>query len=587
MNRTYLGSMAWQWTSFTLPFALGFLVLSLLALYLARQWGSDAAAPGIRLATGVVACLAVTVGLYVLDVSSVVLETNVLINQLEYIGLAPLTPLMLAYVLVYVGRGELLTPRTYALLFLPAVLTLAVVFTNDLHGWFWPAQRIDPGTGQLVNEFGPAYVGFFVYTYVYGVASVALLVREAADAHGVYLRQVVALIVGIAAPLVGGVVYVLGLVPDHYPTPTYAAFVVTAVAFGWPAVRYDLFGLVPIARRTLLSQMEEAVVACNDRGVVVTANDRAADLLSTDREALIGANVDDAFAPIDAEVPLGGAILRGREERTTATVGDRVVDVSITPHTQSGHRVGQLVVLTDVTGRHDRERQLSRQNAYLDEFAEVVSHDIATPLGVIENRARLVELTGDSGHVEDVFESTDRIRRLMDELLELARQGKRISETEPVDLASVVEDAWTAIDTGGATLSVAGSRRIQASPSRLRQLFENLLRNAVEHGALPAASADEDGSGRSATVGSSPLAVTVGTVPGGFFVEDDGVGIPEEERSRVFERGVTSAEDGTGLGLAIVRRIVEAHGWTVVVTEGEAGGARFEVTGVEVADAGG
>jgi signal transduction histidine kinase len=63
----------------------------------------------------------------------------------------------------------------------------------------------------------------------------------------------------------------------------------------------------------------------------------------------------------------------------------------------------------------------------------------------------------------------------------------------------------------------------------------------------------------------------------GFYVADDGPGIPPAERGSVFEQGYTSQEEGTGLGLAIVERIADAHGWAVAVTESDAGGSRFEI----------
>jgi len=91
-------------------------------------------------------------------------------------------------------------------------------------------------------------------------------------------------------------------------------------------------------------------------------------------------------------------------------------------------------------------------------------------------------------------------------------------------------------------------------------VFENLYRNAIEHGG--------DG-----------VTIRVGTSNGGFFVEDTGPGIPADERDDVFESGYTTNEDGTGFGLAIVKRVVEAHGWEITVTEGSDGGARFEVSG--------
>jgi len=81
-----------------------------------------------------------------------------------------------------------------------------------------------------------------------------------------------------------------------------------------------------------------------------------------------------------------------------------------------------------------------------------------------------------------------------------------------------------------------------------------------------------------------PLEITVGRLPDGFYVADDGPGIPPDERDRVFEPGHSTSEDGTGYGLWIVEEIVTAHGWTVDATESATGGARFEITGVEFVD---
>ncbi len=80
------------------------------------------------------------------------------------------------------------------------------------------------------------------------------------------------------------------------------------------------------------------------------------------------------------------------------------------------------------------------------------------------------------------------------------------------------------------------------------------------------------------------MTVRVGTLADGrgFYVADDGPGIPEDERDEVFERGYTTSDDGTGFGLAIVSEIVDAHGGRITVAESEDGGVRFDVTGVQV-----
>jgi nitrogen fixation/metabolism regulation signal transduction histidine kinase len=73
------------------------------------------------------------------------------------------------------------------------------------------------------------------------------------------------------------------------------------------------------------------------------------------------------------------------------------------------------------------------------------------------------------------------------------------------------------------------------------------------------------------------VTIRVGTFSEGFYVADDGPGIPADDRETVFEQGYTTADEGTGLGLAIVDRIADGHGWEVTVTDSETGGARFEV----------
>jgi signal transduction histidine kinase len=121
------------------------------------------------------------------------------------------------------------------------------------------------------------------------------------------------------------------------------------------------------------------------------------------------------------------------------------------------------------------------------------------------------------------------------------------------------------VNTEQATLETDTTQAIQADRSRLQQLFENLYRNAVEHGG-------------------DDVTVSVGATDDGFYVADTGPGIPESDREEVFEAGYSTTEDGTGFGLRIVEQIAEAHGWESTVTGSEQGGARFEFTGIERVD---
>jgi signal transduction histidine kinase len=178
----------------------------------------------------------------------------------------------------------------------------------------------------------------------------------------------------------------------------------------------------------------------------------------------------------------------------------------------------------------------------------------------------------------------ERIGDLIDEVLAFAREGSRVENREWIDGHTQAQEAWNAVETAQAALVQEWAYPIEADPRRLVRLLENCFRNAVEHGSTsPRSGAHED----AVEHAGEGVAVTVGTLTEehGFYVEDDGPGIPESDREDVFDRGMTTDEDGTGFGLAIVREIADAHGWSVRATESETGGARFEVVGVPRGDA--
>ncbi len=206
-----------------------------------------------------------------------------------------------------------------------------------------------------------------------------------------------------------------------------------------------------------------------------------------------------------------------------------------------------------------RTDQLAEQRNRLDEFASIVSHDLRNPMNVAQGHLELARETGEQKHFEAVERAHDRMERLVDEVLALSRRGETVDDPSLVSLHEVAHDAWGTVETPEMDLRVETDRRILSDDRRLRALFENLFRNAADHGGET---------------------VVVDSTDSGFFVADDGPGIPPADRELVFEGGYSTCPDGTGFGLAIVRRIAEAHDWRIRVGESESGGARFEFSGV-------
>jgi len=232
----------------------------------------------------------------------------------------------------------------------------------------------------------------------------------------------------------------------------------------------------------------------------------------------------------------------------------------------AGLLVSNLEHALDSAGREEqlrqREQELERKNERLNEFTSIISHDLRNPLNVASLRMELLARECDSEHVDAVRDAHDRMESLIEKTLALARQGQAAVEMEPIDLSELADGCWSMVATADGTLDVADNVVVRGDSKSLRQLLENLFRNSIEHGG-------------------PDVTVRIGSIDGGFYVEDDGTGIDPEKRGDVFEPGYSTGEEGIGFGLALVREIAGVHGWDATVTDGSEGGARFEFTGVE------
>jgi signal transduction histidine kinase len=219
----------------------------------------------------------------------------------------------------------------------------------------------------------------------------------------------------------------------------------------------------------------------------------------------------------------------------------------------------------------------------LNHVASVVSHDLRNPLDVAKAHLRAGRDQGDTEHLEQVARSHERMERIIQDVLTLARGSDVVDPDETVDLGAIAKSAWESVETSDAKLVVEDPLpKALADSDRVERLFENLFRNAIEHGSKPTPDCD---SPQEESDAHSDLTVTIGRLEtesqNGFFVADDGPGIPADRQHAVFEPGHSSDDHGTGLGLSIVARIVSLHDWSITATTSPAGGAQFDISGVE------
>jgi len=333
----------------------------------------------------------------------------------------------------------------------------------------------------------------------------------------------------------------------------------------------------------LVETVGDGMYALDSGGHFMTVNNGLLEMTGYTREGLLGEHVSILLDDADVERRRETIDrLRDADDETEAleitieckdgTTVPCENQIALLPrdHDEFGGTVG---VIRDITERKKRERELERQNERLEAFASIVSHDLPNPLSVAQGYLDIVaERVGESDALNNVRDALDRMEDIIGDVLALARHGQTVTETQQVTLRGVAEDAWSTVSTGDATLEIADSGPLAADRSRLLRQLENLFRNSIQHGAADVTirvglldqsapdADDQDGPARST----------------GFYVEDDGPGMPEEIREHAFESSFTTSDEGLGIGLWVVREVASAHGWTVEATESDSGGARFE-----------
>ena len=523
-------------------------------------------APGTVGLVAFTAAAGVWAGGNAMQVAATTLDAKLLAVDVQWVGILVVPVAWFVFAAEYTGREEWVNRRTLGVLSVFPVVMFAFVLTNDYHHLVQVSATLEESGGvvRLSREFGWLFWVASAYSNLVNAVGTVMLLTAAVKVGGQYRRQTAAVLVGASVPWLAHVAYLSGsttIEPEAF-------FGVTAVAFAYAMLEYDLFELLPVARDRVFAELDDGVVVVDGRGRVADYNAAARRLLGVDFSA------GDTF---HAVVP--GAIARALEaegcDPVRVVAGGETRWLTVQSSLVGEDPSGRLVVLRDVTELERKRTELDRENERLERVADTISHDLRNPLSVAEGYLDLAVAEGDPADFERVRSALDRMDDIIDGTLRLARTGLEDPEMSDVPLTTVVERAWENVPTETAALRVdVGDRVVRADPDQLESLLENVFHNSVEHGSAVATAADDD----------PAVTVTVGATDDGFFVADDGPGVPERQRGDVFERGYTTSDTGTGLGLAIVLDIAEAHGWRARLGESDAGGARLDVTGVEAVD---
>ena len=498
------------------------------------------------------------------------------------------------------GSGSLGDPTPRFLLVLIAVTYVASIIYSL---WYRTGRRLDLLTrlqlgvdtvfwGCLVYATGGIASGFTFLFDLWVIVAAIVVGGRAAYASAAYS---VAVLAAMSGAMFSGALLPLADQPPPPLTPGSAIYFFGVNAAALFVVAWLVTSLVARleragrgleherARRADLAVLHADIIrsltvglaTTGGRGEILAMNPMGREILGL--AALPEGERLDRWIPDLTPALVGDAAEARGHGLAVASDGAHIpVDYTTAPLLDAeGSRRGSIVIFNDLTKVKRLEAALERARhlAGLGELAASLAHEIRNPLSAVSGSFQMLTARPDFNEedrslVQIVGREVARMERLVTDMLEYARP--REPELRPVDLGAVVGEVVRAFLLGkeadGRDVEFAGDEGVfaRADQAQVRQVVWNLLRNAAQV-------TDEGGAVRVLVESDGETGEPV------VVVADDGPGIPERDRVRIFEPFFSTRERGLGLGLAICKRIVDAHGGTIRVEPGDEGGTVFEI----------
>ncbi|MBN1284257.1 MAG: PAS domain-containing protein [Anaerolineae bacterium] len=574
--------MDWQFNPYTIAL---FIVSAVLAATTYFVWRRRTT-PGARLLTILILSIALWTLGRGLEIGNTSLAGTVFWAKAQYIAVESTILALAAFAAQYTGREHWLTLRNLALLAVIPCITIAAVWTNEMHQLVWQnvTLNLDGPMPDMHFSRGPWYWVNVAYTYLILLAAAGMFLLAVIRSHYLYRGQAFLIVVSVLAPWAMNILYIAGIDPLPGMDLTPFAFAVSGLALALSLFRYRLLDIMPVAHTEVIGNLPDAVMVldCQDR--VVDLNPAARQLIGGDM-TVVGQDAGVVLAQwpnlIDKYKGAQAAFAQITLETAGAT---RHFDLRISPLRS---RRGRLIVLRDNTDllRAIAEREalieeLEKLVEDLDAFSHTVAHDLKTPLSVISGYALLLKDKFDQLsesqrqiYLHAIARGTHKMHNIIEALLLLA-SVRRMEEVElsPLDMARVVSEAQqrlaNIIQEYNATVVIPN-----AWPAALgyapwvEEVWANYLSNACKYGGEPPY----------IELGAKPQ--SNGKVC--FWVHDNGPGIAPEQQGQLFTQFTRLEQakvEGHGLGLSIVHRIVTKLGGEVGVDSAPGAGSTFSFT---------
>jgi PAS domain S-box-containing protein len=252
-------------------------------------------APGASYFSFLMAVVAIWSFAYIFEIAAPDLATKVLWAKVEYLGIvcAPVAFTLFAY--TFTETKTHLKYDGLPIFMIIPIVTLIFVFTNDIHQMYWSKTYLDSSGHFLILDHGFWYYVNSLYSYLLLLMGAIIFIRLYMRTKNIYREQVIAVMVGVMAPWVANILYILNLTPIKYLDYTPFAFMISGVVFAWGFFHSKFLDLVPVARSTVIEGMVDLILVFDAKGRVVEANPAAIKMMAHGSPKILGQPMQDLF----------------------------------------------------------------------------------------------------------------------------------------------------------------------------------------------------------------------------------------------------------------------------------------------------
>jgi len=485
----------------------------------------------------------------------------------EYPGMVVVPVAWFLILLYYTGNSRLITKKTLALFMAVPVFTVAAVVTNPFHHLYYKEiiSVVEQGTFVGIYLHGPLFWLFIAYSYGLFFVGFALIIARFWGSHAIYRTQMYLILLATAIPLLANILYNTGGGPIPHVNFTPLLFALSGLIAAYGISRYQFLSLMPVAHDRVFSTIADGIIVVDDKGDICDTNPAAEHMLGVSSDRLIAQPVQETFPTAMGVLPNAGpddppvirevAInLAGQPQYYETSC------ISFDPRIP-GRSLYRLIVLRDITRRKHAETALADANRKLGLMTSITRHDILNQITALDCFLELSSGMAQSREEKEYIAKEREIIANIQGQIEFTREyqdlGTKAAQWQ--DLHNLISRAAAQSNPGKVAINNAVPAVEVFADPMLEKVFLNLISNAVSYGQ---------------TITSVSF---TGNVRNGEFLvvcEDNGIGIPEEDKPRLFTRGFGKH---TGFGLFLSREILSITGFTIEETGTPGRGARFEI----------